>query len=234
MALSYSPAQLKIARDALSVVVMACGAAIVCFWLASTAETGWRKGKLNLAAFLLMGGSILTLGSSYIYVQSGLQTQRAIGEIVSVTFHGRQTDLLIHTPDGDEVSVQASARSPYFEIGRRVRIDYQANSRLLVSATFLSQTGEPVGSYRANPKWSVYFMVAGGLVLVYIGIRRYRYDPEAAAVPTPREANPAGTFVDDQSLLHLSPLALPAKNWKNDPSSELDGAVRVDGRARNS
>jgi hypothetical protein len=212
MALSYSPSEWIIARAVLSALVMVCGVAIVCFWFASTGGEGRRKGKLILVGFTLLGGSVVTLGSVFIYMQTGLQMQHAMGEMVAVDVHGRQTDVLIRTPDGDEISVQALAHSPYFEVGRQVRVDYQANSRLIVHAVFLSQSGEPVGTYRANPRWSAYFMVFGGIVLVYIGIRRFRRDPKATEVLTPRAANPAGVFVDSQSLLHLSTVRNPDPN----------------------
>ena len=217
MAILYIPAytsgQLMVARYILSGLVLASCAAFVCFWMASTGTSGRRKGKLVLAVYLLVGGNAVAFGSAFIYMQTILQTRHAIGEIVAVESLARQTDLLIRTSASDEISVRAPGRSPYFKVGRRLRIDYQENSGLLMDATFLSQAGEAVGVFRANPRWSAYFIVVSGVLLVYVGIRRYRLESKAIEVHTPRP-NLAGAFVNGQSLLHLS--ATP------NPSPELE------------
>ena len=123
-----------------------------------------------MTAFLLLGGSLLALGSAFLYTQTKLQLRLRDGRNrLRWMFMAARRILLVRTPGGDGVNVLASGRSAYFEIGRRVRNDYQANSRLLVSAVFLSQSGEAVGNYRGSPKWAAYFMVVAGVVLVLNG-----------------------------------------------------------------
>jgi len=184
----------------------ACGAAVVCWYFASTYGVSTRKGKATFAAALFGGSGFCIAALTLLLYQLHLPVFDAEGKIAAASVHhGKydRTDLLIHTSSGGDLALHASGSSPYFRRDEHVKVRYQAETGAILRVLFVSADGKEEGVFNGTGAWPLLFFLLVGLIIVIQGFRRYRRDPEGAEEPSARNQH-AYAAVDERSLLDLS------------------------------
>jgi hypothetical protein len=186
--------------------VCACSIAVVCWYFGSTYGTSARKGRVLLASAIFGGSGVCIAAMALILYQLHPPVAEVEGIIEAVQIHrGRRarSDLLIHTSSESDIAVHASGGSLYFRTGEHVKIRYQGDTGTILKAYFFATDGRKEGEFNGTEMWPPFFLLFGGAVVIFLGFRRYRRDPEGAAYPSKPDQHPYGS-IDKPSLLHLS------------------------------
>jgi hypothetical protein len=158
------------------------------------------------AASLFGGSGICIAALTLLLYEWHLPVFESEGNIEAVWVRGGEdvrSDLLIHTSSGADIAVHASGRSPHFQRGEHVKVRYQSETGAILKVLFVSADGRVEGVFDGTEMWPPFFFLIGGLIIIFLGFRRYRRDPEGAEEPSQPNQHPYGT-VDKESLLNLS------------------------------
>lgn len=160
-----------------------------------------------LSAHLLFGAGFCLSSAPALFQHWTCSVFQADGVVESAGVHvqgkSHHTELLIVESSGRVVQLHADGQSDYFRPGQSLRFRYRRCTEDMVSAEFLTRSGEREGGYSSADTSTPYATLGLGLWLMVIGYRRYRRDPHAE-VEGHRETGPPLSGVDDESLLHLS------------------------------
>jgi hypothetical protein len=116
------------------------------------------------------------------------------------TEHG--TSLRVAANSGADLVLRASGRSIYFKPGEHLIVTYAGDAGSIIKATFLKDDGTIEGEFRGTGAWPAYALLMGGILIICIGFRVNKRDPEGAEEGN-RNANPYGQ-IDRDFLLQLS------------------------------
>jgi hypothetical protein len=184
----------------------ACVIAVVCGYFASIYGISPRRGKALFAAALFGGSGVFIAALTLLLYERHLPVFEAEGNIEAVQIYGGKqgrSDVLIHTSSGGDIAIHASGRSPYFRQGEHVKVRYQGETGAILKASFVSADGREEGVFNGTGMWPLFLFLLGGALVIVLGFKRYRRDPEGAEEPSQRNQHPYGS-VDKESLLNLS------------------------------
>ena len=146
-----------------------------------------RKGAYRFRAYLCVGTAIVLSGVAALLHEADLPTYEVSGVIETAQIHaegkGHRTYLRIRVDSRADVAVNADGISPYFHSGQLTDVRYQGVSGHILHARFLSSTGKQEGVFNGTDAWSLYWWTLMGVLVVVVGIRKNKRDPEGAEGP---------------------------------------------------
>lgn len=146
-----------------------------------------QKGSFRFRAYLCLGTAIILSGVATLLYEAHLPIFAVVGTIESSQIHsdgkGHRTFLKVHLDSGAEIAINADGISPYFRSGQLAELRYQGVSGHVLHARFLSATGAHEGVFNGTDTWPLYWWTLIGFLVVVVGIRKNKRDPEAAEDP---------------------------------------------------
>jgi hypothetical protein len=132
----------------------------------------------------LLGGGAVVSALAVIGYQQSLTIYHAEGIIqqvrVYMTGKEHRTRLQVATNSGANLVLRASGRSIYFHPGEHLIVTYQGETGSIIKATFLKDDGTFEGRFRGTVAWPAYVLLMGGILIIGIGFKMNRRDPEGA------------------------------------------------------
>jgi hypothetical protein len=181
-------------------------AAIVCGIATSLMSVGPRKGRLQLAASLLIGAVVCVASVSDFVIDRQRPVFEAAGYVRSAAVHragkSDRTEIQIQMASGAVAHVNARGRSPYFRPGEPIEATYKGYTGSIVRARFYSASGALEGQFDGASSFGNFLAFGLGVFLMWAGVVKFRRDPEGAEVGRGQTTPVNG--VDTASLLNLS------------------------------
>jgi hypothetical protein len=153
-----------------------------------------RKGLLQLAATILFGSSLCMAGLSEMVYQTNSPRVPAEGVVDAVKVHsegrGYGSDVRLRIASGF-LRLRAGGADKRFRPGQRVRLVYRARTGRIQNADFLAADGSVEGSYKSVDFLAPYGLLFFGGMLLVIGWKVYRRDPDGSKLGSSRTRRPS-------------------------------------------